>query len=324
MTRVDVRVVGAGLVGRALARRLRAEGVEVWLEGVPGEATDLDPLPVALPCHPEHPWRFLAAVGRDTGRTLVAFAAAGLARTPGLVATGVTWPSRGPEAPDAARSVEACAALGLAAHATDEGFRLLGGGLVDRAALDAALPGPDPVDGPPPDAELVVLAPTFLPPPEAGGFLDDTLTPARWHAVGWADPGAPAAEASRQATVFAWVGGGARGYAGARWAEPHLGIGDREAEPPSARVIERLAALARQDRGVEAPPAWARAWVTGESCDGLPIVGPLPGRPRVLVATGLGVATLTYGVAVAEAVADGLLGRDGLAVPAVLSAGRFR
>ena len=92
--------------------------------------------------------------------------------------------------------------------------------------------------------------------------------------------------------------------------------------PPSAALA--LRALGAQDYGADPAAAGAgAAFITWESCDGLPVVGPLPGRPDVIVCVGFGAAVHTYGQAAADAIIDGLLGRAGLPAPAAFSTRRL-
>ena len=111
-------------------------------------------------------------------------------------------------------------------------------------------------------------------------------------------------------------------------------VGETVAEPAPA-VTAMLQRLAEQD-GIAIPGArvrgrsagrssGARAGIVAESCDGLPIVGPLPGRPRVGVLTGLGVAGRTYLPLAAEWLCDSVLGvSGGVRLPACLGTARFR
>lgn len=333
----DVQVFGAGVIGLAIATELAAAGVDVRVVDPRGARWSAAARSaVVLPCHPEHPHRFLAALGEERGRELVAFAARSLAALPGFSPVGVDWACPGPEAADVAPSLAACAALGLPASPAGApgsprpGFTLPTGGVVDLAALRAALARP--VHAEPDDADVDILA-TGAPRPGRGGWLRDKLLPVRWHAVRWARPrdagGAPVLlpvrpVVSRHASVYAVADRGGLTLAGARWAEPHLGVGDAHRCPLSPAVLDKLTALAAQDFGVASPPDERCAVITWESCDGLPLVGPLPGTPRELACTGFGAATLPYGLAAARALVDGLLGRAGPALPAPLALGRLQ
>lgn len=312
---VDVQIHGAGVVGLLLARELRAEGVTVRVVDPRGPFAGASGacLGAVLPAHPEPLDRFVAALGPARGAALLDWARAGFERLPGFDPTGVDW--RADDDADADRAMTAAASLGLAAARVDGGVRLLDGGRVDRAALRAAL-AEVPVTDRPGAAEVEVLA---TGPAAVDPWLADKLFPVRWQAIRVAGPALERPVVSRRATVFA---AGALELAGARWAVPHLGAGET-APVTDPRVGAKLRALAAQDFGVVDPPRAEWAGIVAESCDGLPIFGPLPGRPRVLGAAGLGAAGLTWVGAGVGALLAGLLGRPGARVPAPVSAARF-
>lgn len=151
----------------------------------------------------------------------------------------------------------------------------------------------------------------------ADPWLADKGMPVRWQRVDVPGLRLDRPRVSRQATVWADTGT----LVGARWATPHLEVGETD-PTASPRVHTMLARLARQD--FDLPVGASVAGIVAESCDGLPIVGPIPGRPRVVVCVGFGAAGLTWGFGAAAAVVDGLLGRAGDPVPPALSTARFR
>lgn len=313
---VDVEVRGAGVAGCLLAARLRAEGVSVRVVDPRGAWSGASGalLGVVLPVHAEHPWRLEAALGTGRARELLAWAARGIAALPSFDPVGVDWACEGPEAADGERSLAACARMGIPAEATPGGFRLHGGGRVDRAGLRAALD--PPVVTTPGPAELLVYATGWT---AADPWFHEKLTPVRWQSARFAGPALPRPRVSRQGTV---VADGALTLYGARWAEPHLGVGETDPDP-APRVRARLGDLARQDHGVTGAPLAEHAAIVAESCDGLPIVGALPGRPRELALVGLGGFGLTWVGAGVEALVAGILGRPS-ELPESAAAGRFR
>ena len=107
--------------------------------------------------------------------------------------------------------------------------------------------------------------------------------------------------------------------AGARWATPHLEVG--EADPtPDPRVVQHLSRILHA-RGATGPTT-VRCWITVSSQDQLPLIGPLPGQARRLVATGFGTNPATWSFAAADAVVAGILhGTD--AVPRRLHSARL-
>ncbi|MCP4804515.1 MAG: FAD-binding oxidoreductase [Proteobacteria bacterium] len=120
-----------------------------------------------------------------------------------------------------------------------------------------------------------------------------------------------------------WRGSGGRVlHGGARWATPHLEVGETEPTPVAA-VTSRLETVL----GQVFPPLVGRAAGEGAriesfSCDQLPLVGAPPGGGRVLVLVGFGEHELAWGAAAGAELAAGILG--GVAdVPSLLRAGRF-
>lgn len=302
--RADVVVHGAGWLGSRLAARLGAAGVDVACASIAPDPFER----LILPCHPEHPHRFAAALGARAAAELLGWAAPARLALEGLHVIGIDVPCPGAEAELVPQVMQAAAAIGLAVERTEGGYRLLGGGHLSAAAG----PGEDAdarVEG-----ELHVWAAPDCP---ADAWFDDKVGRVRWHGVPLPDPVPP--RCSRQFSVFA-LGGW---MWGARWAEPHFGIGDGPETPPSAPVLAALARLAEQDFGRLTPPGGGRTRTVGESCDGLPIVGPLPGRPRHIALTGFGTSPGTFGPAAVDAVAAGILGEGGAALPRALSAARF-
>lgn len=304
---VDVLIYGGGFVARALASGLTRAGASVH------RVDDLDRAPVpavALPIHPEPPARFLYALGADRGQEVVAFAAAGLARTPGFSPVGADWLTDDPA------DLDACRALGVAADPVDGGLRLTGAGIVTPSGAPEGSVGPEPVP-----AEVTIVA-TGRVPPTLTAWFDDVLMPVRWQRVAWPGIAGPAVpRISRFGSVIAT--GPTLCVTGAQWAEPHLGVGDRDPVTTPA-VLGRLRALAAQDHSADPAASDAgAASITWASCDGLPVVGPLPGRARLIACVGFGAAVHTYGQAAADALIDGLTGRDGLAAPACFSSRRL-
>jgi glycine/D-amino acid oxidase-like deaminating enzyme len=108
----------------------------------------------------------------------------------------------------------------------------------------------------------------------------------------------------------AWCGGlaGDLEFLGCRWAEqPEMEAGVLD----DTEISEAIAA--RQDAFVETHLGGAEGshrWsgVTAHSCDGLPILGPLPGAPRIIALTGWGGWGLSWIGEAVEVVARAILG----------------
>lgn len=184
--------------------------------------------------------------------------------------------------------------------------------------------GPEPSE--PAEGEITVITGGFEQEPGLGG----KLMPVRWQSIPVAS-GPPTT--SRMGTVFAVDGR----LWGARWATPHMEVGET-AFTPEPRVTAMLHRLAEQDGIALAPRASPPgavgalgrrranpiATVVAESCDGLPIIGPLPGRPRVAVLGGLGVMAHTWLPLAADHLVAAMLGGPEVRLPACLGTARFR
>lgn len=313
----DVQILGAGWAGLSVALHLRARGASVrvvdprgLLGGASGRA-----LGIALPCPPEHPHRLEAALGTERAAALVAFTLDSLRSLPGFQPVGVRWRAAGAEVGELPGSIAAARRLGLRVTSTDDGFHLEDGGFVDLAALHGALR--TEVFADPAPAEITVHATGC---DTALGWLADKIMPVRWQAVHFEGPRLACPVVSQHATV-AWCG--ALDAVGARWATPHMEVGEREERPSPAvgAMLERLTRGMFPEAGVR-----GREWagITGESCDALPIVGPVPGRPRDVACVGFGFHGLPMAWGAARAIAAGLLDGDMSGVPPSLRVSRFQ
>ncbi|MFZ5480100.1 MAG: FAD-dependent oxidoreductase [Myxococcota bacterium] len=303
---LDVRVLGAGFAGLAVAHALRARGVRVGVVDPRGALAGASgaSLGVVLPGLAEDPDRFAYALGEARAGELCAFAKCAFAKLPGFARTGVTWRAS-PEALAAARRI----GLAVADDVVEDA------GTVDLAALRAAL-ACEVVAAPEP-AEVTVWATGWSP---ADAWIADKVMPVRWQSLRLAGPSLARPLVTRQTTVI-YAGG--LDALGARWATPHLEVGETEPDPSPA-VSAMLERLARQDFPDAGPPGGARAGIVAEACDGLPVVGPVPGRPREVACVGFGALGLALLWRCAESVARGLCEGDDPEVPAALRSGRFR
>jgi len=59
------------------------------------------------------------------------------------------------------------------------------------------------------------------------------------------------------------------------------------------------------------------------SCDGLPIIGPLPGRPRIIACGGFGAYSPSLSLRAAQAVVDGVTTGESSGVPTCFGTQRF-
>jgi glycine/D-amino acid oxidase-like deaminating enzyme len=157
-------------------------------------------------------------------------------------------------------------------------------------------------------------------------WLADKLWPVRLTHQRWAAEGPARPFSAGQSWVWAGPdGAGGLVGGGCRWACPHLEVG--EVDPGRLRddVVQKLdlvvPALVPGLAGAPVSHRWAE--IATLTCDGLPLVGPLPGRPQELACLGLQGRPWSLGPAAAEAVLAGLLGDGGPRVPRCLLPGRF-
>jgi glycine/D-amino acid oxidase-like deaminating enzyme len=219
--------------------------------------------------------------------------------------------------------VDPAAAKGLAQRAEAAGARIFAGSPAmaldrDDRGVIVKVPGGEIV------ADAVVLA---------GGWrlrdvdpaLQDKLYPYRELALYAGRANLPALPVRSQQGYLSWRlwPDGRMVVSGARWATPHLEEGETVAEVAVA-VAGKLQGLIEQrwpGRGALAQHGWS--WIDTKSCDGLPIVGPLPGNARVVVCAGWHGQPVSLGLRAARAVADGLLTGRAPGVPRCLEASRF-
>lgn len=326
----DVVVVGAGFAGLACARFLVDEGASVVVIDDGGAASSSRAgVGGAWLTHGEHPWRLVASLGVDRAAALFQFGREGLDlaekwlpfdRCGGLWIAGDAR-----EEGEIARSIDALRACGVPVEAVPGGMRLPDEGIVDPiaglASLGAGLDvrrgrvigvdsdiqgiivGTDAGDV---RSEVVVLA--------AGAGvrgIDAVFVETVWsyrdqvRVCGDVDV-APLVRTG--AGWMAWVRrGGQLALTGARWATPHLEEGEYQPIVVDA-VQDKLDAFARSRGGpfAEAPIIGRRAVLQAKSCDGLPLIGPLPGRPRVIACAAFHGNPVGWGLRAARAVADGL------------------
>jgi glycine/D-amino acid oxidase-like deaminating enzyme len=116
-------------------------------------------------------------------------------------------------------------------------------------------------------------------------------------------------------------------FSGCRWAEqPEMGAGVEDDVTLSDAVTQRQDAFVERHLGdhpgASGPVRRRWAGIVNYSCDGLPIVGPIPGSPRVLALTGWCGWGLSWIGEAVEAVSRAVLGEDLGIEPAALLAPR--
>lgn len=354
----DVVVVGASVAGLTCARDLASEGVRVVLVDAAPAVRSANP-GFALVGTAESPERLVEGLGLERAGTLTAFSRRSVRMLPSEGAVlRATLLGR---APDHEATLAAGEALGLspATWTAERAQAVLGTAgvgvsrvladdrLVDVLALKRRLAAEavgsgaavehgcrverlDQADGVVLHTrtgtivcELAVLAcghaaRTLAP------WLGDKLWPVRCQsrAVETVWPWGGLGVVAQEGHLW-WRGSGGRVlHGGARWATPHLEVGETE-PTPAAAVASRLETVLEQ----VFPPLVGRAHresarIESFSCDQLPLIGAPPGGGRVLVLVGFGEHELAWGPAAGAELAAGILG-GATDVPALLRAGRF-
>jgi sarcosine oxidase subunit beta len=176
-------------------------------------------------------------------------------------------------------------------------------------------------------AEVVVMA-AGARCQQVDSWFEDKIIPVREQAlltspVSQLIPGAN--RAGYGYTHFRQVPDGGLLMGGCRWATPHMEYGETDDSVTVAKIQEKLeATVSRLFPGLSELRIRRRwAWLNARTCDMLPIVGPLPGNPRMVACTGF--VGNPYGLApgAARAVADGLMKKNSQDVPSFMSAQRF-
>jgi len=177
-------------------------------------------------------------------------------------------------------------------------------------------------------AELVVFAANAW-CPQIDPFFAETIHPVREQALRFApveDPGVGVpGRAGYGYTTWRQAPDGALLAAGCRWATPHMEVGETD----EGRVVDPIQRKIEGFARVHFPEAtrggithrWS--WITATTCDGLPIIGPLPGSARTIACAGFCGNEAGLGARAAQAVVDGILTGRADGVPAFLAASRF-
>lgn len=342
--RVDVAVVGASIAGVWAARGLARSGASVALvdplhdAGWGGSGL----LQIGLA---EHPARTLASLGPERGRALFScFERSAALLGPLAQPTEQIWvaSARG-EGPLIEQSAAALRSLGYAVDligrsalaerniAGDLAMRLQGDALVDpdacwRSLLESAAAAgvllcralaratPDDPRGVRVEtdkgsfcAEIVIFAAGFG-ARSLDRIFDASLWPVRESAARY--PGLLPALSGRAGLGWTWFRPAPSGQeivvGGCRWATAHLEIGETLPEIVPA-VQQHIDTFARQHLGLSAPAVARGSLIETHTCDGLPLVGPLPGDSRRIACLGFGGNPFGLAPAAAEDVVQGLL-----------------
>ena len=163
---------------------------------------------------------------------------------------------------------------------------------VDRSEVDGVRLRGD--DGSEVRAEIVVIA-GGAESASAHPWLEKVIVPVRLHdsahlgKTDGRDMPIRGAVARHRFESWAWGDEGELHFSGCRWAEgPELGAGERKESQASVTVFAAQDAFCVNHLGASTSPSWSQRspWIAAYTCDGLPLVGPIPGRPQVLCLTG--------------------------------------
>lgn len=328
--RCDVAVVGAGLAGRLAWRWLQAEGVDAVLLG----QGDTDPLvPLLQVGTAEPPHRLEAALGTERAREYVQLTreSARLLRQEFDVTGGGWRVGIRDEEGELEDAVAASSRLGLESTLIDTPLGrarfVPEDGTVDLRPLSADIRqctvyGIDEGDsltlaGPDLQCEVVLLCGDWR-LPRLEGWFADKLTPVRAQAL-LLDANVACGGSGQWGHLYWANSPDGLLVGGARWATPHMESGETEPSP-NPLVSERLRAFAAQ-HWPDAIELGERAHIRTYTCDNLPVVGPMPGRSRLVCCAGFGENELALAPVAARAAVDGIL--RGATWPAFLAASRF-
>ena len=111
---------------------------------------------------------------------------------------------------------------------------------------------------------------------------------------------------------------------GCRWATPHLEQGETDDSiivPEIEKALIRTAKQCFLEKEIQIEHRWSM--IERKSCDGLPLVGAVPGRDHVVACTAFQGRLLGLGFAAAESISELVLNGTTSALPSNFSTRRF-
>jgi len=356
--RVDVIVIGAGTTGLTIAQRLMSLGTHVLVleaSNSVGSGMATRGMGIASVMMLDPPFRLIQAVGLETAKEITRFTRESVALWgPRLEPVGVGYLPKGEtETAEVHANLKAMEALSLETKPlTDHAFEGLGpgwtqplGGSLDGTAIVADLAKDVPVAtaqrvmaiddagfdleirteaGDTVRADLVIMS--------GGAQLTDwakgKFHPVRHQALA-TEGTAPCVPhpihmqygyTSIRQTVTGQVIA-----SGCRWATPHLEVGETDDTVVNPTVHARLLGFIREHLPHLEQTPITHQWssIMTFSCDGLPVIGPLPGRPRIISCGGFGAFSPSLSLRAAKAVVDGVTTGESPGVPECFSTRRF-
>ena len=170
--------------------------------------------------------------------------------------------------------------------------------------------------------EFVVIA-TNVDSPTLDPFFSDKITPVRLQTIALSND-VQCHPAHCQFGYIQWRDTGtARLISGCRWGSPHLEIGERDDAVVSATIGQHLRRFAKQRFNLTSRPLQEWTGIMGFSCDGLPLIGPLPGAFDIIACCGFSGNQSSLGFRAAQSVARLILEGKDPALPEMFQPRRF-
>ena len=356
--RVQVAVVGGGLTGLSIASGLRDSGATVHLfeqrsAAGAGMATRGMGLASQLLLDPPH--RLIQALGLSTAKEVLTFSAEGVACWgDGLNPTGVAYATKGAaEAEEIELNLNALHKMGFSGspcafeHTTElgPGWLMPNDGALNLGAVAARLTAKlnistnaevidiedDGMDlcvvvssGHKTRADIVIMAGGA----QLTSWTRDKFHPVRHQAIATApvENCIPVPMHIQYGyTTARQLDNGAIMLSGCRWATPHMEVGETDDTLINPTVDTRLKGFLHQHwpHLKETPITHQWTGIMTFTCDGLPIIGPLPGRPRIITCGGFGAYSPSLSLRAAQAVVDGVTTGESPGVPTCFGTQRF-
>jgi glycine/D-amino acid oxidase-like deaminating enzyme len=354
----QVVVIGAGITGLAVAQRLLGESVDVHVieaKTAVGAGMASRGMGIASVLLADPPFRLIQAVGLTTARDILQFSTAGVEKWgTALKPTGVIYAAKGKdEASEVAQNLEAMAALGIPAEPWNtESIPGIGPGWIQPQSgmlnLEHALQelardvrvttnqrvvaikddgfdlSVQTLSGERIKCDVVIMTGGAQVTP----WATDKFHPVRHQAIATEAVGLRMPipmHIQYGYTSVRQMESGEVILSGCRWATPHMEEGETDDTVVQPAVDARLEGFLHQHwpdlKDTPIPHRWSS--IMTFSCDGLPIIGPLPGRPRIISCGGFGAFSPSLSLRAAGAVVDGVLTGESPGVPACFETRRF-
>ncbi|MGB0641053.1 MAG: NAD(P)/FAD-dependent oxidoreductase, partial [Myxococcota bacterium] len=356
--RTEVVIIGGGISGVRVAQGLRNHGVQVHIleqRTNLGGGMATRGMGICTPLLLDPPFRLISAVGLGVAREIVGFTTENLdIMRDHLEPTGVIYASKGiDEAQEVEKNLEALVSLEIPATPWTSsvmpdigpGWHQPRGGVLQPEAIlrdwsegvsvslstsatSITDEGSDLIvhtdSGQSIRADMVVMTGGAQITP----WADDKFHTIRHQAVATSPTGphlSTPMHIQYGYTSARQLDTGELLVSGCRWATPHLEVGETDDTVIHPSVDRRLCAFLGQHFPDPAQAGITHRWtgIMTSTCDGLPIIGPLPGRPRIIACGGFGGFSWSLAPRAAQAVVEGIITGKATGVPACFSTRRF-